>query len=216
MDSSVWPLAALRIVTPRVVLRYPDDDDVFALAALAARGVHDPATMPFTFPWTDAEPLALQRSSAQWYWRQRAEWSVEHWNLTFAVVVDGEVVGTQGVMADSFPVLREVSTGSWLGRSYQGKGIGKEMRAAVVQLAFDGLGAAYALTGAFHDNEASLAVTRSLGYAEEGRRRVLRRDQPDWLVGYRLSREQWEPRRRGDIVIEGLDPCLDMFGVTSG
>ena len=87
------------------------------------------------------------------------------------------------------------------------------MRAAVVHLLFAGLGAEYALTGAFHDNAASLGVTRSLGYEEEGRRRALRRDTPDWLVGFRLPRAVWEERRRDDIVIEGLDPCLPMFGL---
>ena len=43
---------------------------------------------------------------------------------------------------------------------------------------------------------------------------MLRRDEPDWIVGYRLARETWEPRRRDDIVIEGLEPCLDLFGLT--
>jgi RimJ/RimL family protein N-acetyltransferase len=214
MDRSAWPLFDLRVATPRVVLRYATDDDLFALADLASRGVHDPATMPFTIPWTDAEPAALRRGTLQWFWRQRAEWSVESWHLAFVVVVEGRVVGTQSIIGEQFLKLREVATGSWLGLAHQGQGIGKEMRAAVVQFAFVGLGAQYALTGAFHDNAPSLAVTRSLGYEEEGRRRVLRRDEPDWIVGYRLPREKWQPRRRDDIVIEGLGPCLDLFGLT--
>ncbi len=49
---------------------------------------------------------------------------------------------------------------------------------ACLALAFDGLDAEFALTGAWHDNEASLGVTRSLGYVEEGRRRELRRGVP--------------------------------------
>ncbi len=214
MDRSAWPLFDLRVATPRLVLRYATDDDLFALADLASRGVHDPATMPFTIPWTDAEPAALRRGTLQWFWRQRAEWSVESWHLAFVVVVEGRVVGTQSIIGEQFLKLREVATGSWLGREHQGQGIGKEMRAAVVQFGFVGLDAQYALTGAFHDNAPSLAVTRSLGYEEEGRRRVLRRDEPDWIVGYRLARETWEPRRRDDIVIEGLEPCLDLFGLT--
>ena len=42
--------------------------------------------------------------------------------------------------------MRTVGTGSWLGRPYQGRGIGKEMRGAVLALAFDGLGAEVAET----------------------------------------------------------------------
>ena len=47
MDATIWPFAALRVTTPRLELRYPDDDDLVALAHLAAEGIHDPASMPF-------------------------------------------------------------------------------------------------------------------------------------------------------------------------
>jgi hypothetical protein len=43
MAPPTWPLFGLRLVTPRVVLRYADDSDVLALAELASLGVHDPA-----------------------------------------------------------------------------------------------------------------------------------------------------------------------------
>src|SRR5262245_26628396 len=136
MESTTWPLFGLRVMTPRVVLRYSDDADVLAVAELAAAGVHDPSTTPFTFPWTDVAPPEQQRLSAQWYWRQRADWTADHWSLPFTVVVDGEVVGQQGALADQYPKLREASTGSWLGLAHQGKGIGKEMRAAILHLLF--------------------------------------------------------------------------------
>ena len=41
-----------------------------------------------------------------------------------------------------FAVHRTVDTGSWLGQAFQGRGFGKEMRAAVLGFAFDGLGRA--------------------------------------------------------------------------
>jgi len=28
----------------------------------------------------------------------------------------------------------------------------------------------------------------------------------------RLERDEWERRRRGDIVLEGLEPCLSLLG----
>ena len=49
-----------------------------------------------------------------------------------------------------------------------GRGFGKEMRAAVLGFAFDGLGALSAETSAFLDNAASNGVTRSLGYEDNG------------------------------------------------
>lgn len=212
MQSVHWPLFELEVRTPRVTLRYPDDELVDALASLVAQGIHDPAVMPFSVPWTDAEPPYRERGAMQFHWRTRADWRPEHWQCPFAVLVDGEPVGVQDVMATDFAALREVETGSWLVRGRQGEGIGTEMRAAVLHFAFEGLGAHYALSGAWHDNGASLAITRRLGYVEAGRRRALRRGDPDWMVGYRLARDGWE--RRDDIEIVGLDGCRPMFGVS--
>ena len=72
MDVDIWPFAALRITTPRLELRYPDDDDLVALAHLAVEGIHDPATMPFFVPWTRAEPDELERSVLQFSWGRRS------------------------------------------------------------------------------------------------------------------------------------------------
>jgi len=212
MRTEHWPLFGLRIETPSLTLRYPDDDDAVALADLAAEGIHDPAWMPFSFPWTDVAPPMLQRGSLQHVWRTRAEWTPQQWHLPMAVVVDGDIVGVQAMLAEHYPTLRTVSTGSWLGRRYQGKGIGTEMRSAILHLAFAGLGADHALTRAFVDNDASLAVTRRLGYEDTGRQLVVRRDAPAWMLAFGLARSRWEERRRDDIVIVGLDACLELFG----
>jgi RimJ/RimL family protein N-acetyltransferase len=213
MRTEYWPLFGLRIETPLLTLRYPDDDDIATLAELGAAGVHDPGWMPFTIPWTDVAPPLQQRQSMQFIWRTRAEWAPEHWHMPMAVVVDDRVVGVQAALADQFAVLRTVSTGSWLGRLYQGKGIGTEMRAAILHLAFAGLGAEYALSRAFVDNEASIRVTSRLGYEEVGRQVVVRRDAPAWMIDFRPPRPGWEPRRRDDIAIVGLDACRELFAV---
>jgi len=208
-----WPLFGLRVVTPRLELRYADDADVDALTTLSEQGVHDPAFMPFSIPWTDAQPPHRARGAMQHYWRTRADFTVDSWTVNFVTVVDGEVVGMQGAIGRDFLKLREVETGSWLGLAHQGKGLGTEMRAAILHFAFDGLSAAYALSGAWHDNHASHGVSRKLGYEEVGQVRMLRRGEPDWMVKLRLPRERWEASRRDDITIEGLDGCLDMFGL---
>jgi RimJ/RimL family protein N-acetyltransferase len=207
-----WPLFGLRITTPRLVLRYPDDEIVGELAALTGKGVHDPATMPFMIPWTDAPAHELPRNSAQFLWRNRAEWTTDEWHCALAVLVDGEVIGVQTIFAKRFALLRTFETGSWLGLEHQGKGIGKEMRAAVLHLGFAGLRADVAITGAWHDNAASLGVTRSLGYEPNGQETFARRDKPDVMLHFRMERAVWEARRRDDITIEGLEPCLELFG----
>ena len=129
-------------------------------------------------------------------------------------VVDGEVVGTQGLFAESFGVRRTAGTGSWLGLEHQGRGIGKEMRAAVLHLLFDGLGALRAETGAFEDNAQSIGVTRSLGYRENGELIVDREGNRTRELLFVLDRADWATRRRDDIEIVGLEPCLPLFGLS--
>ena len=213
MASAHWPLFDLRIRTPRLEIRLPTDDDLYRLLAAIDAGIHDPGTMPFSIPWTDAAPPARHRQSLQWWWSQRARWDPADWSFTGAVFVDGSPVGVQDLAATWFTVLRTVSTGSWLGQAHQGRGLGKEMRAAILHLAFDGLGAGEAHTGAFADNLASLSVSRSLGYVENGHEVVLRRGQPTRLIRFCLDRETWSRHRRADIVVSGLESCREMFGI---
>ena len=130
------------------------------MVALVDAGIHDPGTMPFFIPWTDAEPRRRARDAAQWMWRHRANWSPDDWTLTCGVFVDGTPVGMQDLGAEHFRAVRSVETGSWLGRAHQGQGLGREMREAILHLAFAGLGAEEALSGAFEDNVASLATSR--------------------------------------------------------
>jgi RimJ/RimL family protein N-acetyltransferase len=207
-----WPLFNLAVRTPRLEVRLPRDDDLAALATLAAAGIHDPATMPFAIPWTDVAPPELQRQTMQWGWRQRAEWRPDSWTFAGAVVVDGAVVGVQEIAAQDFAARRTVMSGSWLGREHQGHGIGVEMRAAILHLAFAGLGAVEAYSGAWYDNAASLAVSRRLGYRDNGTELRLRRRSADRHIALRITREEWEVGRRDDIEIVGLHACMEMFG----
>ena len=150
-----FPLLGLRLTTPRLELRLPSAEDLGALADLAARGVHDPDVMPFSVPWTDQPPAEVALSVIQHHWRKLGSWSPRDWSLNLSVFHDGVVVGLQSIGARDLAITREVHTGSWLGQPHQGQGIGTEMRAAVLHLAFDGLGAQEAISTAFERNAAS-------------------------------------------------------------
>ena len=95
----------------------------------------------------------------RFYARTRADVRPDAWNLQFAVIVDDQVIGVCDLSAGDFPSLRQFTTGSWLGRQFQGRGLGKELRMAALTLGFDGFGAEFALTGMWHDNAASKGVT---------------------------------------------------------
>jgi RimJ/RimL family protein N-acetyltransferase len=213
-DAAVWPLFDLRITTPSLELRPIDPEMAFDLCSLATHGVHDPAFMPFDTPWTDEEPLTLQQNGLRFIWRLWAEWSPDNWNLAWGVFVDGQLVGNQAIEGRHFPMRRTVETGSWLGLAFQGRGIGKEMRAAILHFGFDGLGAQRAETAAYHDNEPSLGVTRSLGYEDDGTEIMVRRGRRDEHQRFKMERAKWAPTRRDDIEITGLTPgALALFGL---
>lgn len=211
MANPYWPIADLVVRSPRLELRIPTDDELVVLARLAGEGIHDPGWMPL-MGWTDQPSPQLERGVLYWHWQQRGNWMPTAWNYNPVAFVDGEVAGTQGMYANDFATLRTVETGSWLGRRFQGQGLGTEMRAAVLHLAFAGLGALEARSGFWHDNVPSRRVSEHLGYEPVGERWLLRRDVRDLQVDVRLRREVWEARRREDIDLVGLEPCLELFG----
>ncbi|HEX7167917.1 MAG TPA: GNAT family protein [Acidimicrobiales bacterium] len=217
MAHPYWPFFDLRIRTPRLELRPACTvEDITNLAALAAAGIHDADFMPFMTPWSVGPSPELERKAMQHYWALWGKFSADDWHVPFAVLADGELVGTQAVGADRFSLRKTVVTGSWLGKAHQGMGIGKEMRAAVLHFAFEGVGAERAETGAFHDNAPSIGVTRSLGYRPNGDRIITRGgDKADVEYEYVMTVDEWRPRRRDDIELEGVDACLDMLGARS-
>ncbi|WP_141579921.1 GNAT family N-acetyltransferase [Actinomadura sp. WMMA1423] len=208
-----FPPLGLRLTTPRLELRLPSSEELAALADLAAAGVHDPETMPFLVPWTDRPPAEVARGVVQHHWRRLAEWTPEKWELDLTVFHEGEVVGQQSLWAQDLVVLRQVATGSWLGRRHQGQGIGTEMRAAVLHLAFAGLDAEEAVSSALEESHASNAVSRKLGYRPNGVDRHVVRGSMTIDRRYRLTREDWERHRSVPVTIEGLGPCRTMLGL---
>lgn len=207
-----FPVFALEVRTPRLTLRYADDDDLVTLAELGAAGVHGPDAMPFVVQWTRVPPPFQQRNTLQFFWGTRCQLQADAWNICLVAVVDGEIVGTQGVFTEEWKVTRTVETGSWLGRAHQGRGIGREMREAVLHLAFDGFGAARATTSAFADNPASLGVTRAVGYRPNGDERFARDGAVVLQQHFAMDRPDFEARRRDDIELIGAAEVAAMLG----
>jgi RimJ/RimL family protein N-acetyltransferase len=209
-----WPLDGLVLRTPRLELRPDDDAGLRELVDVAYGGVHPPGEMPFHVPWTDADPRYLGRGIMQHYWRERSVLAPEAWSINFLVRVDGRVIGVQGVYATHFEVLREVTSGSWIGMAHQRHGYGTEMRAAVLMFAFDHLGALRARTSARAENAASRAVSRKLGYREDGTMAVERRGVPTTDTRFVLDRAGFQ-RPPWQLAVDGLAPCAGLLAATS-
>jgi RimJ/RimL family protein N-acetyltransferase len=214
MTSPHWPLTGLRLRTPRLELRWPTVRDLDELAELAAEGVHDPDVQPFGVAWTDAPAAELPSRTLRYFWGQWGSWRLHDWTLHLVVVHDGAVVGTQAMRGQDFAILREVRTGSWLGRRHHRQGMGTEMREAVLSLAFEGLHAEYALSTAQRDNVASLGVSHKLGYAKDGIERLVVRERPVTAQRLRLNRASWQAHSSLRVETSGLEPCLPWFGLS--
>ena len=207
MPSDVWPLAGLVLRTRRLELRLPSESE---LRSLVARTPEDLETDP---AWPAPPDAGHPAGTAvlQWYWRGLGQWRPEHWRLPLAVFLDGEGVGFQELEAERFATLATVESSSWLVRAARGVGVGKEMRAAVLHLAFEHLAAAVATSSACESNAASLGVSRSRGYVDNGwftddhhgrvgRQRRVVLERADWQGG------MWPTE------VSGLGACRSWFG----
>ena len=211
--AEYWPICGLRLATPRLTLAPLRDDDLVETLDVVLAGLHDPARMPFSAPWTDAPPGELVASALRHYWTTRGGNNPESWALPFVVRRHGELVGMQEIGSKNFAVTRTIHSGSWVGRAYQGAGVGTEMRSAVLQFAFDHLKAERADSGAFLDNPSSLRVSEKLGYRPDGTAVVQRRpgeravEQHLTLDPADLVRPEWV------VQVWGLAACLSFFGL---
>ena len=211
--AEAWPLFGLRIRSERLVMRLPTEADLLRLIAVARAGIHPVGEMPFGIAWSTLPSPAFARGFLQHHWGMWARWTPDSWNLNLMVELDGAPIGSQSLNADQFRVFRTVHTGSWLGHIHQGRGLGTEMRSAVLAFAFDGLHAEVAESAAFLDNVASNRVSRKVGYEENGRDRLAPEGIAREMQRFRMTLDRWRSRPRPPVTIEGLDGCLELFGV---
>lgn len=213
-----WPAAGLRVSAGDLELRWIDDDLLVDLAELAGRGVHAESAMPFNFPWTRGSGREVAQRVLTYQWGARAHIGPERLVLELGVLLDGQAVGIQGAAGDQWGVVRQVETGSWLGREFQGRGIGTRMRVLMLHLCFEGLGAEHVTSSAFTDNSASNAISRRTGYQHDGQLCVVREGVAATQHRYRMSRQRWREVREADtallggpVEMAGLEPLLDQL-----
>ena len=210
--ADVFPPFGLRLEAGPLVLRPITDEVLPDLIELSLAGIHDPAEMPFSFPWTDA-PVAEQPSNyVRFHWGARSAWSPQLWDLELAVEYEGQLVGCQGFMTHDYLVTRTGETGSWLGRAFQGRGIGTLMRQAICAFCFDHLDAAEITSAAFVDNPASLAVSRKVGYQENGILRMTRRP-GEWQSSQRLVLTRETFVRGPELMVSGVEAFRKFIGL---
>jgi RimJ/RimL family protein N-acetyltransferase len=215
MEHRYWPLFDLRIDSPDLTLRPMTEADQPAIADLLPDDVElDPAAIRYA---TGEERVTRGIVVHQAYWKGYGTWRPEAWRVNFAVSAAGQILGAQELEGNDFPALRTVDTASFLVPWARGRGYGKQMRRAVLALAFGPMGAQAAITSAWHDNHASLGVSRALGYQPNGESLDARGGSADVMVHMRLLRARWlAGGAAADIHITGFEACRHLFGLTTG
>lgn len=211
---SAYPLLNAEVRTPKLTLAGASDDLLERMIPEIRHGVVGAGEMPFDDPM----PLYQDSPEREWQWLRaiwagRARVDRHWWRFYFVVMVDGAPVGMQDLVGVDFTVFGTVSTFSWLLPRFRHRGLGTEMRAAVLHLAFAGLDAREASSEAFADNKASHRVSQALGYQPNGTDWATRRGNPAPLRRWKLTRAKWERIRRDDIRLAGISACLPVLGL---
>lgn len=210
--TAIWPPYGVRITEGNLELTVMRESDAPELVDLVLSGIHEPDRMPFIFPWTRRSAEAAPAEYLRFMARNKTRCTPDDWDLDFAVRVDGELVGTQGIGGKNFPVARTLETGSWLALHHQGKGIGTRMRRAVCAFVFDELGATEVTSHAFADNPASIAVSRKVGYRDNGTKQVAREGKLTVEVAFSLRPDDLV--RSASIHTTGAEALRRFLGLT--
>ncbi|THF88733.1 GNAT family N-acetyltransferase [Deinococcus sp. KSM4-11] len=215
MAADLYPPLNLKISTPLLELHGATDDLLTQLLPVVRAGVAGSPPFPFDDPMSlyDDNP-GRERRWLQAIWRGRGTVRPDSWRLYFAVMVEGQAVGMQDLLGREFDSFRTVSTFSWLAPGVRHRGLGREMRAAILHLAFEGFGASEATSEAFFDNVASNRVSEVMGYQPDGSDWATRRGEAAVLKRWRLTRDAWAANRRSDIELTGVDECKPVLYIT--
>ncbi len=204
-----YPLLSVRVSTPRVELHSATDELLDQLAEVVRAGKTHAEPAPYDDPMSfyETDPDLRVAKWLRAIWRRRGTVEPDAWRLNFVVMVDGQPVGEQTLTGVEFSTLGTVTSFSWLSVDCRGRGLGREMRAAILHLAFNGLRAKEAGSDAFVDNHASNAISQGLGYEPNGSEWATRQGKPALLNRWRLTRDSWERHRRDDIQIHNIEAC---------
>ncbi len=181
---------SLRLDTPRLVLREPEDADAPALMAYAAR---NEARFARWEP-DNVEDLAHHLRWVRW---RRGDSAVQHGLGLLALdrTVPDALVGIVNLYGISGSATYGAMLGYSLDGAYEGKGFAREAIGAIVAYAFGPLNL-HRLSANYHPaNERSGALLRRLGFVVEGYARDLMYLRGTWRdhVLTSLTNPDWKP-----------------------
>ena len=210
--TTPWPLDDLVLTGPELVLRPVRDADISVFVTIFPTDFDlDPA-----YPPLPGVPAATDRERRliQSVWRHRGCWSIDDWALEFGVWRGDRPLGIQTLEGADFGRERTVDSASWIAKPFRGKGFGIQARELVLAFAFEQLDADNAITSAVVTNQASLGVSRHLGYRDNGTSPHDSGTETIELQHLVLDRSDWVAQRRTSPTVNGFEPCRPFFGLT--
>lgn len=180
----------LRLDTPRLVLREPDDSDAPAVLAYAAR--NEPR-----FARWEPEHVGELGHHVRWVRWRRAESATQHGVSLLAL--DRHEPGALVAIVNLYGIASGPTYSAMLGYSldgaYEGKGYAREAVGAVIAHAFDTLNLHRLIANYHPANERSGALLRGLGFVIEGYARDMLYLRGTWRdhVLTSLTNPNWKP-----------------------
>ena len=201
--EDVWPPYGIKLSWRGITLRPVRPADAVGLGRILDAGILPPSQYHFMggmFKKEAVNEAAWARQVLRYEADLIRRWRTDSWKLQFAVSIEDRLIGCQSIEADKFPSDRCFETGSYLAAPVQGRGIGRIMRAMIIEFGFRCLDGRVAVSGYHPENAASAAVSRHLGYQATGCQEESWRDQTVRYQIVSLSSDNW-PTHRPD----GLD-----------
>ncbi len=180
----------LRLDTPRLVLREPDDGDAPALLAYAAR--NEPR-----FARWEPDNVEELGHHVRWVRWRRAESAAQHGVSVLALDrrEPGALAGIVNLYGISGSATYSAMLGYSLDGAYEGKGFAREAVGAVIAHAFGPLNL-HRVTANYHPaNERSGVLLRRLGFVVEGYARDMMYLRGTWRdhILTSLTNPKWKP-----------------------
>ena len=144
-----------RLETARLLLRKARAEDLDAIWRNIWRDLGVAATML----WTPTQTRAAARQRLE----RTMAYQAENYGYFVCRKDTDEAIGFAGIRETEPGVWDE--TGICVARAYQGRGYGKEILAALLELAFEKLGGKRFVYSCFRENERSAALCKHFGFA---------------------------------------------------
>lgn len=174
-----------RLETARLWLRWPRAADAAAVAKLAGEKEIAEMTAAIPHPYT-------QQDAAKWIFSARAG-NAQGSNLSLIVARRGKPNDAIGAVGLHQTLPGVALLGYWIGRPYQGRGLGSEAVRALADIVFQLADLSEIRARTLVENEASRRLLARCGFSSHSQSRV---DLPArggvfWCEGFRLTREAW-------------------------